>query len=285
MLVNLNKVLPKARNEGYAVPAFDCTEDILLRTILDTAEDKKSPVILMALEHDLKGMGIEYITSMVKGVAHRYNIPIVLHLDHATDIELIKKVIHYGFTSVMYDGSALPIEENIRNTREIVEYAHKYNVSVEAELGRVGGTEIDGMEQQETLLTESNEVAKFVEKTNVDALAVSIGTSHGVYIAEPELNIDRLKEINKVSPVPLVLHGGSGTPIEQIKDSVKNGISKVNLYADLRIAMFKGLKRSAIKDDRIDPLPDQMFLPIKEELRNTIIQKIDMLGSENKGVY
>jgi fructose-bisphosphate aldolase class II len=284
MLVNLNRVLLKARKEKYAVPAFDCTDDILIRTVLDTAEEQNSPVILMVLEHDLKGKGFDYITSIVKGVSHRYNIPIVLHLDHATDIELIKKAIHYGFTSVMYDGSTLSFEENVANTKEVVDFAHQYNVSVEAELGRVGGNEIDGTDAGESLLTEPEEVLRFVNETKVDALAVSIGTSHGVYVAEPELNIPRLKEINDISPVPLVLHGGSGTPIGQVRNAIENGISKINLYADLRIAMFEGLKKAAASQSRIDPLPDQLFLPIKEELKKVIVNKIEMVGSRNQGI-
>lgn len=283
MLVNLKGVILKAWNEGYAVPAFDCTEDILLRTILDTAEEKNSPVILMALEDDLKGRGMDYITSMVKGVAHKYKIPIVLHLDHATDIQLIKRAIYHGFTSVMYDGSDLSFDENVSNTKEVVEFAKKYNVTVEAELGRVGGNETKVTDMEESLLTDPKEVLKFVEETKVDALAVSIGTAHGVYIAEPKLNIETLKEINEISTVPLVLHGGSGTPEDQVKDAIKNGISKVNLYADLRIAMYEGLNETANSHDRIDPLPNELFLPIKEHLRKVIVDKIEMVGSKDKG--
>ena len=283
MLVNLKGVILKAWNEGYAVPAFDCTEDILLRTILDTAEEKNSPVILMALEDDLKGRGMDYITSMVKGVAHKYKIPIVLHLDHATDIQLIKRAIYHGFTSVMYDGSDLSFDENVSNTKEVVEFAKKYNVTVEAELGRVGGNETKVTDMEESLLTDPKEVLKFVEETKVDALAVSIGTAHGVYIAEPKLNIETLKEINEISTVPLVLHGGSGTPENQVKDAIKNGISKVNLYADLRIAMYEGLNETANSHDRVDPLPNELFLPIKENLRKVIVDKIEMVGSKDKG--
>lgn len=283
MLVNLKGVILKAWNEGYAVPAFDCTEDILLRTILDTAEEKNSPVILMALEDDLKGRGMDYITSMVKGVAHKYKIPIVLHLDHATDIQLIKRAIYHGFTSVMYDGSDLSFDENVSNTKEVVEFAKKYNVTVEAELGRVGGNETKVTDMEESLLTDPKEVLKFVEETKVDALAVSIGTAHGVYIAEPKLNIETLKEINEISTVPLVLHGGSGTPEDQVKDAIKNGISKVNLYADLRIAMYEGLNETANSHNRVDPLPNELFLPIKENLRKVIVDKIEMVGSKDKG--
>lgn len=282
MLVGLNEVLTKAREQHYAVPAIDCVEDIMIRTILDTTEEQKSPIILMALEHDLKGKGIDYITSVVKGVAAKYAQPIVLHLDHATNFEIIKKAIDYGFTSVMYDGSMLPYAENVANTKKVVDYAHARGVDVEAELGHVAGKEIDGSEAGETMLTEPGEVLDFVNKTKVDALAVSIGTAHGVYTSEPRLNIARLQEINRISPVPLVLHGGSGTPVAQIQDAIKNGITKVNLYADLRIALLKGVKEAVQTQKRIDPLPDELFYLARTSLEEVIIKKIQMVFSANR---
>ncbi|MHC1685837.1 MAG: ketose-bisphosphate aldolase [Clostridiaceae bacterium] len=281
MLVNLNDILIKARNEHYSIPAFDCTE-VLVRPILDKCEEMKSPVILMALEHDLKGKGISYISSLVKGVAREYNIPIVLHLDHATDIELIKKAILYGFTSVMYDGSDLSFDENVENTKKVVELAHARNVSVEAELGRVAGFALDGSDTGEMLLTEAKDVDKFFELTDVDALAVSIGTSHGIYTDLPKLNIQRLKEINEISKVPLVLHGGSGTPVDQIKEAIENGISKINLYADIRIAMTAGAKKSFSTQQRIDALPDQLFAPIAEAVKNAVKSKIELCNSQDR---
>lgn len=282
MLVTLNEVLKKAREEHYAVPAFDCTEDILIRTILDTAEEKKSPVILMALEHDLAGNGMKYITSIVRGVADEYDIPIVLHLDHATSFEIIEKAIENGFTSIMYDGSMLTFDENVENTKKVVEMAGGKGITVEAELGHVAGKDIDGSSAGETMLTDPEEVVKFVSYTGIDALAVSIGTAHGVYVSTPDLKIDRLIEINKVSPVPLVLHGGSGTPIDQVQKAIKNGITKVNLYADLRIALMEGVKKAVHIQKRIDPLPDELFKPAKDILRDKIIEKIDMVMSANR---
>ncbi|MDF2883305.1 MAG: ketose-bisphosphate aldolase [Clostridiaceae bacterium] len=282
MLVTLNEVLKKAREGHYAVPAFDCNDDILIRTILDTAEEKKSPVILMVLEHDLKGKGMKYITSIIKGVANEYSIPIVLHLDHATNFEIIECAIENGFTSVMYDGSMLSFDENVANTKKVVEMAKAKGITVEAELGHVAGKELDGSSAGETMLTEPEEVVKFVNLTGIDALAVSIGTSHGVYVSTPNLKIDRLIEINKVSSVPLVLHGGSGTPIDQVQNAIKHGITKVNLYADLRIALMEGIKKSVDVQKRIDPLPDQLFKPAVEVLRDKVIEKIQMVMSENR---
>lgn len=285
MLTNLNNVLPEARRQGYAVPAFDCVEDIMIRTILDTAEKKKSPVILMSLRHDLEGKGFGYIAGLINKVDSYYDIPVVLHLDHAEELDFIKEAIDHGFTSVMYDGSKLPFEENIKNTREVVNYAKKYGVTVEAELGHVGGMNIDGSKEGDSKLTEPEDVKKFIEETGVDALAVSIGTAHGVYESEPELNIERLKRINEVSSAPLVLHGGSGTPKDQLLKSIKNGITKVNIFADLRISMYEGLlkaSKKAEKSGRIDPAPYELFAPVKESLARKVEEKMEMLYADSR---
>ena len=282
MLVTLNEVLEKARKEHYAVPAFDINDDLLIRTILDTAEEKKSPVILMALEHDLEGRGMNYITSIVKGVANDYDIPIVLHLDHSVHFDVVKRAIENGFTSVMYDGSVLPYDENVARMQKVVKFAKDKGVTVEGELGHVAGKNIDGSSQGETLLTEPEDVMRFVDATHVDALAVSIGTAHGIYTSTPYLKIGRLKEINKVSVVPLVLHGGSGTPVDQVQDAIRNGITKVNLYADLRISMFEGMKKAVASQKRVDPLPDELFEEARITIRNTVLKKIEMTMSENR---
>lgn len=282
MLTTLKEVLTKARQEAYAVPAFDCTEDCMIRPILDACEATRSPVILMALGHDLEGRGMDYIASMVKGVAGRYAIPIVLHLDHATDFALIERAVAAGFTSVMYDGSMLPLADNAARTRAAVELARGRGVSVEAELGHVAGSELDGSSAGEMLLTRAEEVAEFVRETRVDALAVSIGTAHGVYRDAPELCIERLREIDAVSPVPLVLHGGSGTPPQQLERAIRHGVTKLNIYADLRMGMYAGLKEAAAKQTRIDPLPDQLFRPIKDHIMGIVKEKIAICGSENR---
>ncbi len=285
MLVTLTEALADARANRYAVPAFDCAEDIMVRTILRTCEAERAPVILMALELDLEtddGSGWVYHAALIRAVADHHNIPIVLHLDHATDLDAIRKALGLGFTSVMIDGSKLPFEENVRLTKAAVDLAAPLGASVEAELGLVGGMDLEETQSAENVLTEPDEVTRFVEQTGVDALAVSIGTSHGVYRALPDLNIERLKELNAVSPVPLVLHGGSGTPEEQIRDAVHNGISKVNLYADLRVAMFRALKGTVAAHDRIDPLPRDLFQPMRKELAEVVTQKIVLLGAKNR---
>jgi ketose-bisphosphate aldolase len=285
MLVTLNEVLPQARAQHYAVGAFDCIEDVMIRAILDTAEQEKAPIILMALENDLQGRGMRYISGLVHAVADAYRIPIVLHLDHAENLDIIRKAIDHGFTSVMFDGSQLPFQENIDRSREVVEIAHQHGVAVEAELGFVAGKDIFGADYPgagKSLLTEPGEVVEFVAKTGVDALAVSIGTSHGVYTAKPNLDIERLQAIEAVSTVPLVMHGGSGTPEDQVQNAIRHGITKLNVYADSRVAMFQGLKRSAENQTRPDPLPDVLFRPIREALSELVAGRIRIFFADNR---
>ncbi|MCP4610725.1 MAG: class II fructose-bisphosphate aldolase [Planctomycetes bacterium] len=283
MLTTLKEVLADAQKNKYAVPAFDCVEDVMVRTILETCQKLRSPVILMGLiGPDLDGNGWKYISGLVKAAADFHDIPIVLGLDHAKDLESIKKAIELGFTSVMIDGSSLPFAENVDITKTVVGMAHPKGISVEGELGFVGGSDLLATEHAESVLTEPDEVEKFVAKTSVDALAVSIGTSHGVYRSLPDLNIEKLKEIVQASSIPLVLHGGSGTPDDQIQEAVKNGICKLNIYADCRIAMMKGLARSAKSQTRKDPPVQEMLGPIKEELIKIVEEKIRLLFADNK---
>jgi len=283
MLTTLKEVLADAKKNKYAVPAFDCVEDAMVRTILETCQRMRSPVVLMGLiGPDLDGNGWRYITGLIKAIADFHDIPIVLGLDHAKDLESIKKGIELGFTSVMIVGSSLPFAENADITRTVVGMAHPKNISVEGELGFVGGSDLLATEHAESVLTEPDEVERFVAMSGVDALAVSIGTSHGVYRSLPELDIEKLKEIGRVSSIPLVLHGGSGTPNDQIQDAVKNGICKLNIYADCRIAMAKGLVRSAMSMTRKDPPVQELFGPIKEELAKVVEDKIRLLYANNR---
>jgi ketose-bisphosphate aldolase len=283
MLVSLKEVLADARKNRYAVPAFDCVEDVMVRAILETCQALRSPVILMCLVGpDLEGNGWAYVSGIIKAVADYHDVPVVLHLDHCSDMALIQRGVEDNFSSVMIDGSRLPFEENVELTKTVVEMAHPKGINVEAELGFVGGMDLQATERADSVLTQPQEVKEFVERTDVDALAISIGTSHGMYQSLPTLNIERLKEINAVSPVPLVLHGGSGTPQDQIQEAVKNGICKLNIYADCRIAMAQGLQQSAKSQTRADPMLQQIFGPIKDELCKVVEQKIKLLFSQNR---
>lgn len=282
MLTTLKEVLAPARAMRYAVPGFDCVEDVMVRAILETAQQERSPVVMMCLPADLKGNGWYYIPGLIKAVARYHHIPVVLHLDHAEDLGLVRRAVELGFTSVMIDGSSLPFQQNVEITRAAVELAQPHGISVEGELGHVGGSDLECTTQRESVLTDPSEVQRFVELTGIDALAVSIGTAHGVYKSLPQLNLQRLEELNAASPVPLVLHGGSGTPDDQIREAVGKGICKLNIYADCRIAMYRGLKQAAAAQGREDPLPQQIFGPIKEAIAAVVRQKIQLLGSAGK---
>lgn len=282
MLTTLREILEHARANQYAVPAFDCVEDVMVRTILERAEELQSPVILMGLSADLVGNGLKYVSGLIRAVADSHGIPVALHLDHAMDLELVQQAIDHGFTSVMVDGSSRSFDENVALTKAAVDLAHPHGISVEGELGHVGGADLQEREYGESVLTDPSQVARFVELTNVDALAVSIGTSHGVYRSQPKLAIDRLRELHKASTVPLVLHGGSGTPADQLREAVANGICKLNIYADCRIAMGRGLQSAARDMPRADPLPGDIFGPIKSELARVVGDKIKLLSAAGR---
>ncbi len=254
----------------------------MVRAVLETAQELRSPVAIMCLEGDLQGNGWHYIPGLVRAVAACHDIPIALHLDHATNLDLIRRAVDAGFTSVMIDGSSLPFEEKVALTKAAADLAKPYGLSLEGEVGHVGGADLEATGHHDSVHTEPEEVLKFVEQTGVDALAVSIGTAHGVYEAEPQLNIERLKELNAISPIPLVLHGGSGTPDAQLREAIRHGICKLNIFADSRIAMARGLKRSAESMTRPDPLPHQLFGPIKEEVAKVAAEKIALFGSANR---
>ena len=282
MLTTAKQVLADARARKYAVPAFDCVADVWVRALLETAEACRSPIILMCLEPDVAGNGWVYFSGLVRAVADHHKVPVVLHLDHTTDLDVIRKVVDLGFTSVMIDGSALPFAENVKLTRAAVALAHPHGVSVEAELGKVGGMDLDATCQSDNVLTDPAEVTRFIDETDCDALAVSIGTSHGVYKSQPTLNIARMKEINAVSRVPLVMHGGSGTPVDQVQETIRNGICKVNIYADCRIAMGRGLAKSASSQKRQDPLPSEVLGPIGDAIAAAAREKMEQLYSCGK---
>lgn len=283
MLATLKEILSAAQAGGYAVPAFDCVEDVMVRTILETCEALRCPAILMGLPGpDLEGNGWYYVPALVRAVADRHRIPVVLHLDHASELDTIKRAVDGGYTSVMIDGSRLPFAENVQLTRAAVDLAHPHDVSVEGELGHVGGSDVENTHYAESVLTEPKDARRFVEETGVDALAVSIGTAHGLYRQLPKLNIARLDEIRAATNVPLVLHGGSGTPVDQLQEAVRHGVTKLNIYADNRLAMCRGLREAAESQTRPDPLPRDLLGPIRQRLAETVSEKIRMLFAENR---
>ena len=292
-LVNLSEILADARKNKYAVAAFDVSNLNMALTVVEAAEEKKSPVILMGLCLDLEGDRLEYWLDNMRKIAQRATVPVCLHLDHATDIEFIKKCIEQGFTSVMIDGSMLSLSENVKKTKQVVEYAHKANVTVEAELGHVGdgivgNSEIGEMkapgviDNPEDFLTQPEELEYFIQATNVDCLAVAVGTAHGIYVHEPKIDFERLQKLNKNSKVPLVMHGGSGTPEELIKKSIENGICKLNIFSEMLTAFYETMKEELDQAEHFAIWPIKADKKPLQALKEVVKKKLDLVGSVGK---
>lgn len=233
MKVNSSKVLPIAQKIGFAIPATNFIDLDSARTFVKVAEERRLPLILAFAESHRQIISLEEAALIGNYFVDKATVPIVLHLDHGTNPEFIFKAIELGFSSVMIDASQKEFEENIKLTKEIVDYAHKHNVSVEAELGHVGSEDLtEAYELSDSIYTQVNDVIEFVDRTNVDSLAISIGTAHGVYKGEPKINFERLKEIKEIAKAPLVLHGGSSSGDENLSRCAANGISKINIFTD-----------------------------------------------------
>ena len=285
MLVSMKEMLADAKAKHYAIPAFDVSNYEMMKAVLDVCEEERSPALLMGLGVDLVGKGLPLMTSMVRSASDFYKIPVCFHLDHATDFDSVKAAVDAGFSSVMFDGSVLPFEENAKKTAEVTAFAHANGVTVEAELGHVGnamvGNENDSVknEDPEDTLTLPDEVVRFVEMTDVDALAIAIGTAHGVYLKTPTLRIDRLDEITAVCDRPLVLHGGSGTPDDQMKMAIEHGITKINIYSDVVGALNEGLKNKLNTIKNPSTWPVFVFEDARKAMREAIRAKIHTFGS------
>jgi ketose-bisphosphate aldolase len=236
MLVNTKTILDKARANGYAVPAFNITDLQSIMVVSQVCEEEKAPCLLEAAEATINAYGADYLVAMAKVAARRVSVPLALHLDHGKSFDVIMQGIRNGFSSVMLDNSDRPMEENIQNTKRIVEIAHACGVSVEAEIGHVGVADHEPTEEEKAqFLTKPEDAKRFVEETGVDFLAVAVGTAHGMYKFTPVLDLERLKAISDIVPIPLVLHGGSGTP--GMEKTPPLGISKVNVFTDLQIPL------------------------------------------------
>lgn len=273
MLVTAKEILKDAREKRYAVPGFNFVGDMMLRGILDRCQTLRAPVFAMVFWGDMDDLEWQFTPGAVTRIAPQYDIPLVLHLDHATDFDVIRRALDCGFTSVMYDGSHHPFDVNVENTAKVVEMAKPYGASVEAELGLVGGFGLRGSDSTANILTQPEEVVAFVEQTGVDLLAVSIGTAHGMYTQQPVLDIPLLQKLDAVSTVPLVLHGGSGTPDDQMQAAFKNGICKFNVYTDLRVGMWKRFQELAADCSRPDPLPIDIFAALRDAVGDVVEEK------------
>ena len=279
MLVSGKEILQEAKRGKYAVGAFNVNNMEILQAIVEAAEEVNSPVIIQASQGGLKYAGLEYIAEMGKLAAAQAKVPVALNLDHGTDFSQVVRCIRHGFSAVMIDGSQMSFEENIAITKKVVEVAHPNNVSVEAELGKISGVEDDVVvAEHDALMTDTDEAAEFVERTNCDALAIAIGTAHGVYKGEPKLDFQRLNEISSRIDTPLVLHGASGVSDDAIQKAISYGIVKINIDTDLRIA-FSNAVKEVIKNhpDEIDPR--KILGPAKSALKDAVKAKMELFGS------
>ena len=303
-LVTTKEMFEKAMKEGYAIGAFNVNNMEIVQGIVDAAAEQNSPVILQASSSAIKYARINYLMKMVEAAVEEHpNIPIAIHLDHGPDFETCKMCVDNGFTSVMFDGSKYDFEENIRLTKEVVEYAHAHGVVVEAELGKLAGIEDDvNVSENDAMYTDPDQAEEFVRRTGVDSLAIAIGTSHGAYKfkGEAKLRFDILKQIKERIPnTPIVLHGAStvipelvnmcneyggnipgakGVPDEILHEASISGVSKINVDTDLRLAMTAGIRKVFTEDpSAFDPRK------ARELVKQTVAHKMkDVFGSANK---
>ena len=308
-LVNTKNMLKKAYEEGYAVGAFNVNNMEIIQGIMRAVTKLSSPVILQASSGARKYAGAVYMKKLVEAAEQESNVPIALHLDHGDSFEICKNCIDSGFTSVMIDGSSLKYEENVELTAKVCEYAHKYGVTVEGELGSLSGIE-DGVNITEidSFYTNPNQVEDFVNKTNVDSLAVAIGTSHGAYKFKPEqkaeLRFDILEKIEKKLPgFPIVLHGASsvipefveeinkfggklgkasGIPESMLRKASKMSVCKINVDSDIRLAMTAKIRKSLFENpENFDPR--KYLSPARDAIAAIVEHKIiNVLGSDHK---
>ena len=277
MLVNLIDVLKKAQAEHYGVGLFNTTDTDMLEAAISAAEELNSPIIIGTAEVLLPNGELKLIAPSIIAAAKRAKVPVVVHYDHGLTFDRCMEALQLGFSSIMFDGSLGDTEENLKQTAEIVKIAHSFGASVEGEIGHVGEAATnDGAVSD--MYTTPEEAKAFVEATGVDALAVAIGTAHGAYKTKPQLDIERLKEIRATIDTPLVLHGGSGLSDDDFKNTVREGIAKVNIFTDLCVAGTEAMKEGLEKG--------LSYLEIRnlkvEKIKAVVKNKITLFGSVNK---
>ena len=307
-IVTTKEMFEKSMKEGFAIGAFNVNNMEIIQAIVDAAAEEKSPVILQASSSAIKYAKINYLMKMVEAAVEEHpNIPIAIHLDHGPDFETCKMCVDAGFTSVMFDGSKYDFEENVRLTKEVVDYAHAHGVVVEAELGKLAGIEDDvNVAVSDAMYTDPAQAEEFVRRTGVDSLAIAIGTSHGAYKfkGEAKLRFDILKEIKmRILNTPIVLHGAStvipelveqcnkyganipgakGVPDEMLQTASKSGVSKINVDTDLRLAMTAGIRKVFTEDPSAFD-PRKYLTPARDLVKQTVAHKMkDVFGSANK---
>jgi len=274
-LLKLSEVLSAAEKQGIAIGAFNIGNYESCKAVIGTANELNQPVIVQIFRRLFDNGQAGDLAVLVKAMAADSDVPVVLHLDHGSTVEQVEKAIGYGFTSVMIDGSELSFEENIKLTRKVVDIAHKKDVSVEAELGHVLPQD---SKKKEGFLTIPEEANEFVGRTSVDALAVAIGTVHGHYKEKPVLDIDRLKQIHTQVNIPLVLHGGSDTPISAVQETIRYGIRKINIATELHQVYLDELQiQSGLLEGKFLPI-DVFMQPVYEKMKRLVKEKMEFFA-------
>lgn len=282
-LESMKDMLEKGKREGYAVGQFNINNLEYTQAILQAAEEEKSPVILGVSEGAARYMGgFNTVVHMVKGLMMDFGttVPVAIHLDHGSSFDKCKEAIDAGFTSVMIDASHHPFEENVETTKQVVDYAHSKGVSVEAELGTVGGQE-DDVVADGVIYADPKECEELVKRTNIDFLAPALGSVHGPYKGEPNLGFAEMEEISKLTDLPLVLHGGTGIPTKDIKRAISLGTSKINVNTENQIAGTKAVRDFLNKDaEQYDPR--KYLTPMRDAIRETVKAKMREFGSSGQ---
>lgn len=280
MLTTTKQMLLDAQENGYAVGAFNVENMEMLYAVIEAAAQVEAPVILQTTPSTLRYASPAMFAAMAGCAARKTSIPVALHLDHAQSLELVEEALRAGYTSVMYDGSALPVAENEQNSLLAVKKSRQYGRPVEAELGSIGGKE-DSLEAAGNQYTDPKAAAAFVSSTGIDSLAVAIGTAHGFYKGEPHLDFERLEKIRENTSIPLVLHGASGVPDEMVRQAVRLGICKVNFATELRTAFTQGIREYL--DGAPGAYDPKKYLGAgKDRVADLVIEKIRLCGCEGR---
>lgn len=285
MLVNLRDILADAKQKKYAIFATNAFNFDSAEIIIDAAEEKKSPVILMVAEPLFKYFNYKFLMGPIISMSKEASVPVCVNLDHGDDLGVIMKCIDAGVSSVMFDGSSLPLNENIKTTKEITEVAHSRGISVEGEVGMIGGMEgavkSNDTEIMKKYFTTTKDAEKYVKETNVDALAIAVGTVHGVFTSKPDIDFERITNIRKQIETPLVLHGCSGLSDDDFKKAIQNGITKLNYYTDLVLEAARKAKEIINGEGETNYL--ELNRNIMIAIKNMIMRKMDVFGSSGKG--
>ena len=283
-LISLADGLKHARVHQYALGAFNVLDTHFLRALFAAAKQQRSPFIINIGEVHFKYLSLDTLVEAVKYEAARHDIPVVLNLDHGLHFEAVVQALRLGFTSVMFDGSTLDYEENVRQTREVVKMCHAVGVSVEGELGAVGGDEGGALygHADEAFFTDPAKARDFVDRTGIDALAVAIGNSHGKYKGEPKLDFARLEAIRQQTGLPLVLHGGSGISDADFRRAISLGIHKINFYTGMSQAALAAVDKSMTARDQIYDEFAELMLSIEQAITDIVAEQMRIFGSEGK---